>query len=167
MKKRFGGVMVWALDLDDFTGHCGAGPYPLLRAINLALGVPISNRTVTLGPTTPSRRLRPGHHRPPPPPRRPHRVKVVHRPRRPPSPSQRLTTSLPVVSATVQHQQQEHEQEREQQLQRSTVVTLVSVTSKATTQGRRLDRRNKPRLGLRPVKFVLSIIIIIIIIIQS
>ena len=135
MKKGFGGVMVWALDLDDFTGHCGAGPFPLLRAINLALGVPVSNRTVTLGPTTPSRRPRPGHHRPPPPPRRPHRGRGFHRPRRPPRPLQRLTTSLPVISSTAQHQQQEHEQEREQQLQKSTAVTLMSVTAKTTAQG--------------------------------
>jgi len=142
MERGFGGVMMWALDLDDFTGHCGAGRYPLLRAVNVALGVSVSNHTLTLGFTMmPSVRPQPGRPQLPPPSRRRHGGKVVHRTRRPPAPSQRLTTSLPVISSTehqLQHQQQEHEQERQQ---KSTVVALVSVTSETpTAQGRQLLR---------------------------
>ena len=33
----FGGVQIWAADLDDFSGSCGSGPYPLLRAVHRAL----------------------------------------------------------------------------------------------------------------------------------
>ena len=40
--------MAWAIDLDDFSGICGQGKYPLLNAIKYEL----SNSTGTTGKYT-------------------------------------------------------------------------------------------------------------------
>jgi len=45
---NFGGIVAWSIDLDDFSGICGQGNYPLLNAIKYEL----SNSTGTIGKYT-------------------------------------------------------------------------------------------------------------------
>ncbi|XP_067863873.1 acidic mammalian chitinase-like [Heptranchias perlo] len=46
----FGGILLWTIDLDDFTGHCKQEAYPVLRMLSnqllLASGVKLSASTV-------------------------------------------------------------------------------------------------------------------------
>ncbi|XP_069124716.1 probable chitinase 10 isoform X2 [Argopecten irradians] len=50
--EQYGGVMVWDLALDDFSGSCGEGKYPLLNAINDELTRAGSIPVITNPPTT-------------------------------------------------------------------------------------------------------------------
>jgi len=55
-EQGFGGGMIWALDLDDFTNRCGCEPYPLLKIINRELGnIATKDPHCKLGPGTSGR----------------------------------------------------------------------------------------------------------------
>lgn len=61
MQQGLRGVVAWTIDLDDFNNVCCNEPFPLLRAVNRALG-----RITPSPPTTPCERPSPPNTPPPP-----------------------------------------------------------------------------------------------------
>lgn len=59
LQKKLSGIMIWAIDMDDYKGVCGRGKYPLMKAINRAMNKQIPptepgvlHTTTTVNPET-------------------------------------------------------------------------------------------------------------------
>ena len=46
LKQDLGGAFVWSVEMGDFDGYCGQGPYPLLQAINDVISISSQVRIV-------------------------------------------------------------------------------------------------------------------------
>ena len=54
VKRNITRIMAWSIDTDDFIGLCQSEDFPLLRAVNSALGRSVSRPSTSSPSTSPS-----------------------------------------------------------------------------------------------------------------